>query len=131
MHKIILPAICFVCLALISGCAEPETKAWQKTNKSTTTYNNHSSIGSAEAYLRTYVITDDAYDNSFVSREKRNRLNRRYYCQALEDEEKERAIRKRSRGWRRVIDGRLIVGYDKEEDGPFYKFTKAKDLKDC
>lgn len=107
--------ILIITLILISGCSTQAIKP----NK----------IGEAKVYTIEEGENDEAF--FYKSREKRNELNKWYYYNNLEDEEKERLIEEKTGNWRRVIDNELVVGYDKEEDELFYKFQTIEDLEDC
>lgn len=133
-------------LILVSSCSEPEVQTKPSPEIITYTISEgvkestevDSSLGketdstTEEDNLKTYTIGEKKTESGINGfREKKNRLNLRYYHQDLEEEEKQRLIEKRTRNWRRVIDDGLIVGYDKEEDELFYKFKELEELMDC
>ena len=107
-------------LVLITSCIKPET-----TNKVITF------TIPEESNVKSYVVEDEETEIVLGSRDKKDMLNTGYYYQELEDKEKQRLIDQRTRNWRRVIDDKLIVSYDKEEDELFYKFLSIEDLRDC
>lgn len=69
-------------------------------------------------------------DNDWLyeTREKRNKLNEKYFDQDLAEEQKGRYIDKKTRNWRREIDGETIIGYNEDHDDLFYKFKSPKEI---
>lgn len=85
------------------------------------------SVGYDEAI--SYSIEGNT-ENSWISTSsgKRKKLGTMRYEESIEKEEKQRYIKKITQNWRRIIDDRLIVGFDKGQDELFYKLKASSDL---
>lgn len=112
--------ICFLVLGifLLSSCSEQKAEPVEYTYRQIVLFEGNTPS------MKTYTIEEDN-ENAwlFRSTERRKEISTYYSEQWEADYEEEREIEEKTKNWRRVIDGELIVGYDDEEDELFYKYN--------